>query len=251
VDTATHPDWRGRGIFSQLTTRLVEQMRREGASFIYNTPNAQSMPGYLKMGWTHVGRVPLWIRAHRIARAVRRSVIPRRDDTPVFGGSDTVLHALRDERLPAFLSDVAPVDDRYHTARTLPYLAWRYRDVPGLTYQARFETAGDAGALLIARGRSRGRLREVTISELLVTPSSRGVQLGRDVLSSLLSSADADYVAACAFAGSADRSVLARSGFLPIPRIGPHFTTRRLTHNGPDPSTWASWRCSIGDLELF
>jgi len=251
VDTATHPEWRGRGIFSRLTLRLVEQMQREGISFVYNTPNAKSMPGYLKMGWSRVGRVPLWIRPHRVSRAVRRSLTQRHADTPVLKGLDTVPYTLQEERLPAFLSDVAPVDDRYHTARTLPYLSWRYGDIPGLTYRARFDTAGDSGALLVARGRRRGRLREVTISELLVTPSPRGIELARHLLSALLSSADADYVVACAAPGTAERSVLARSGFVPVPRVGPHFTARRLAPDAPDPSTWASWRCSIGDLELF
>ena len=49
----------------------------------------------------------------------------------------------------------------------------------------------------------------------------------------------------------ADRRVLARSGFLPAPRLGPHFTARRLDQSAPDPSRWGNWRCSIGDLELF
>src|SRR5690606_25693858 len=56
VDTATHPDHQGRGIFSALTRRAVEELQNDGVGFVFNTPNDKSRPGYLKMGWREVGR---------------------------------------------------------------------------------------------------------------------------------------------------------------------------------------------------
>jgi GNAT superfamily N-acetyltransferase len=167
------------------------------------------------------------------------------------GAMGSAASVLDDARLSAFLSTVSLSDHRYHTAHTPAYLQWRYGRVPGLSYVARFEMVGDAGALVIARARARGRFREATISDLLVTPSSDGVRIGRALVSHLVREADADYVAACAARDTAERHVLALSGFLPAPRLGPHFTARRLNPVGPDPTQWASWRCSIGDLELF
>jgi GNAT superfamily N-acetyltransferase len=123
--------------------------------------------------------------------------------------------------------------------------------VPGVSYRARFEAVGDAGALVIARTRVRARLREVTISELLVTPSTRGVQIARALLSDVVRHADADYVAACAASGTSERRALIHAGFLPAPYLGPSFTARRLSTQIPDPTRWFNWRCSIGDLELF
>jgi len=251
VDTATLPEWRGRGIFSRLTMQLVEQVQREGVSLIFNTPNNKSMPGYLKMGWAQVGRIPLWIRPVRLGNFVRRALSAAPPQQPAFTGLQPVARVLGDSRLPAFLADVAPSDERYHTVRTLPYLRWRYADIPDMTYWARFDMVGDAGAFVIARGRVRGRLREVTISELLVTPSERGVQAGRTVLAELLRHSDADYVAACSASGTPERSVLIRAGFIPAPRLGPHFTARRLATLTLDPLQWDNWRCAIGDLELF
>jgi GNAT superfamily N-acetyltransferase len=251
VDTATHPAWRGRGVFSQLTARLVEQMRGDGVGFVYNTPNAKSMPGYLKMGWALVTRIPLWVRPLRLSGVLRRTLSAAPACPPTLERLDPVAEVLGDSRVAAFLSDLAFRDERYHTARTSAYLRWRYGEIPGLSYRARFETEGDAGALVIARGRVRGRLRELTISDLLVTPSSRGIQIGRAVVSDLIRATDADYVAGCAASGTAERRVLARAGFLPAPRLGPHFTARHLNPVAPDPFHWANWRCSIGDLELF
>ncbi|HXK17608.1 MAG TPA: GNAT family N-acetyltransferase, partial [Polyangiaceae bacterium] len=70
VDTATHPDWQGKGIFKRLTLGLVDDMTRAGTAFVFNTPNQQSRPGYLKMGWQQVGRVSLWIKPSRPLRAL-------------------------------------------------------------------------------------------------------------------------------------------------------------------------------------
>ena len=62
VDTATHPAHQGKGIFKKLTLQLIEEASKEGFDFIFNSPNAQSTPGYLKMGWEVWGKVPVHIR---------------------------------------------------------------------------------------------------------------------------------------------------------------------------------------------
>lgn len=59
VDTATHPDYQGKGIFKKLTLQQIEICRQQGISFVFNTPNNQSKPGYLKMGWIEQGKLPL------------------------------------------------------------------------------------------------------------------------------------------------------------------------------------------------
>src|SRR5205823_70862 len=62
VDTATHPEYQGRGIFSQLTRAGLDAMHNDGVDYVFNTPNEQSRPGYLKMGWHLVGRLPVSVR---------------------------------------------------------------------------------------------------------------------------------------------------------------------------------------------
>lgn len=51
IDTAVHPDYHRRGIFTRLTKEsLIEATNREWA-FIYNFPNQLSYLGYIKAGW--------------------------------------------------------------------------------------------------------------------------------------------------------------------------------------------------------
>ena len=71
VDTATAPAHQGRGIFRLLTTTAVEAMTADGVDFVFNTPNASSRPGYLRMGWSTVGRLPLVARVRGIPSALR------------------------------------------------------------------------------------------------------------------------------------------------------------------------------------
>ncbi|MEO8425105.1 MAG: GNAT family N-acetyltransferase, partial [Actinomycetota bacterium] len=71
VDTATHPAHQGQGIFSRLTLEALDALRDQ-ADFVFNTPNERSRPGYLKMGWQVVGKVPIRVRVRRPIRFVTR-----------------------------------------------------------------------------------------------------------------------------------------------------------------------------------
>jgi GNAT superfamily N-acetyltransferase len=48
IDTFVSPSMRRRGVFREMTNRVLEHV---GDAFIYNYPNHNSRPGYLKMGW--------------------------------------------------------------------------------------------------------------------------------------------------------------------------------------------------------
>ena len=76
VDTATHPEHQGRGIFTRLTLGALDELADQGSEFVFNTPNSQSRPGYLRMGWRTLGRVPLAVRAG--SGAVPRLLAARR-----------------------------------------------------------------------------------------------------------------------------------------------------------------------------
>jgi len=50
VDTVTDVDYRGKGLFKKLTLQGLEECKNS-YEVIFNTPNQNSLPGYLKMGW--------------------------------------------------------------------------------------------------------------------------------------------------------------------------------------------------------
>ena len=71
VDTATDPDYQGRGIFTKLTMHALDEMRADDVDFVFNTPNDQSRPGYLKMGWQVAGRAGTSMRLLRPRSVVK------------------------------------------------------------------------------------------------------------------------------------------------------------------------------------
>lgn len=106
VDTATHPDFRGRGIFRKLTEGLIEKTAEEGFDFIFNTPNEKSMPGYLKMGWKKLYKVPVRVRV-----------------IPFFS------------RQPVQPEQAYEINDlHYDLAEKEAYFKWRYVDNPLVKY---------------------------------------------------------------------------------------------------------------------
>lgn len=55
VDTCTDHDYRGQGLFKKLTLQGLENVKAEN-ELIFNTPNSNSKPGYLKMGWEEIAK---------------------------------------------------------------------------------------------------------------------------------------------------------------------------------------------------
>src|SRR5690606_29942836 len=52
VDTVVDYNYRGQGLFKKLTLKGLEACKGR-YDLIFNTPNENSLPGYLKMGWEY------------------------------------------------------------------------------------------------------------------------------------------------------------------------------------------------------
>jgi GNAT superfamily N-acetyltransferase len=254
VDTATYPDHQGRGIFSMLTRQAIESMPGE-VELIFNTPNEKSMPGYLKMGWRVVGRVPISIGARRPLRvalglrSVRGPAEPRRPKPEIrcitaaeaLVETDPVAELLHRARFP---------DGRLATDRDVAYLRWRYASAPLLDYRAvRDDGPEGLRGLALFRVRPRGRLWECTVAELIVRDGDRSTA-GR-LLRRIRRTTGVDHVAVSFPPRSAQASAAARHGFVHAPG-GPTMVVNPLRGvTRPDPLSLGSWAVGLGDLEVF
>jgi len=241
VDTATHPRARGHGIFRSLTLRAVAELTAEGVDLAFNTPNSQSLPGYLSMGWKPVGRVPLSINIGTLWR-VPQIAYARQEagglwSLPTSCGEDasSVLDATGE------VSDLLarqPVDSRIRSERSVEYLRWRYGS-PTVPYRVFLLGRSPEEGLVFFRLRRRGGTVEALIAESLTPPAShRNVS---DVIGRIVRGSGADYAVA-----------LGRPrmpGFLPVPRGGPLLTWRPLSNQRACP--FEDWGLCAGDIELF
>jgi GNAT superfamily N-acetyltransferase len=248
VDTATHPDFQGKGIFTRLTLAALDEMRGP-VDLVFNTPNAKSRPGYLKMGWREVGRVPVAVRVRRPLRLLggrRAGADPGQAPTVAAPAAAAVLE--RGREVAAVLSR-EPAPAGLATARDLGYLRWRYGAAPLLGYRAVTEERdGELAGLAIFRLRPRGGLWETTVAEVL---AGGDPATARRLLGQVARAAPADHLTFRAPAGSAGARAATRSGFLPSP-AGISLVANPLVPDiRPDPSQLGSWSLSLGDLEVF
>jgi glycosyltransferase involved in cell wall biosynthesis/GNAT superfamily N-acetyltransferase len=235
VDTATHPDFQGRGLFTRLTQTGLDACLDDGVDFVFNTPNAQSRPGYLKMGWRDVGRPPVALRpvsAQALPRIVRSREPAERWSIPIDVG----------ERIDHWLDRVDP--DRYaqpttsSTDRTLrtqlssDFLQWRYGLEPH-----HYRVLDDGTSAVITRLRRRGDATELVVADRYGHPSR------------------CDRIAAAAAHDLGATHAIrlgpgnVRGGFLPAPGLGPELTWRALNDTGQPPLP--NWDLRLGDIELF
>lgn len=233
VDTATDPDYQGKGLFTALTMQGLEEMRSDGVDFVFNTPNTQSRPGYLKMGWREVGHLPVAVRPlgpTGVLRMVRSKQSAEHWSQPVEVGVPFGEWAASRS---GWRGDGALPIRTLATNTTEAFDRWRF-GWKELHYRV-VETDGGA---VVVRARRRGaalELVQVASFGLSATQSDRGlVRAAR--------AAKADY----ALRLGAPR---VRAGFLPLPGGGPVLTWRELNTAGLPPLS--NWQLAMGDVELF
>lgn len=239
VDTATHPDWQGRGIFTKLTLGAIPDLREDGIDFVFNTPNDKSRPGYLKMGWSEVGRVPVGVRVAG-PRSLRRLLGARQPAemwSEEAGVGEPAAEVLADDALERLLGALEPADG-IATDRTAQYLRWRYRFEP-LRYRAVLLGSSVEDGLVILRVRRRGTAREAAVCELLV-PRGAPVQ---PAMAGITRDAGVDYLLRCSGLSGL------RDGFVPAAPLGPVLTWRPIARTGVP--AMGELRLALGDVELF
>jgi hypothetical protein len=241
VDTATRPDVQRRGVFSRLTMTAVEALIRDDVEFVFNTPNPRSLPGYVRMGWRRVGRLPVGVRpasVPRLARVAQARGPAEKWSLPTEAGLAAGDALLDREPVERLLSAVGH-GQVLQTRRSVEYLRWRY-GFPELRY--RVLTAGPTveDGMVVFRLRRRGRAIEAVICDVLLPRG--GAALGTQLCKRVLVETAADY----ALRGG--RSSSGR-GFLPLLGQGPVVTWRTLTD--PTMPSRRDWDLSLGDVELF
>lgn len=243
VDTATLPRAQGQGIFTRLTRHALEEMADEGVDFVFNTPNDQSRPGYLKMGWTEVGRVPIGVRvASPVALArMARARVPAEKWSLADAPGERAAEVFADHGASGALVAACARPAGLATSRTPEFLDWRYR-LDDLAYRVRLVGDSLADGCCVYRLRRRGAAVEATVADVLVPAGSE--RSTPALLRDVRRVTGADYLIATS------QGPTGRRGLVPLPRQGPLLTHRTVASNDAPPPL-SEWRLSLGDLELF
>lgn len=234
VDTATHPEHQGKGIFKKLTLKAVEVAKEKGDNFIFNTPNDQSRPGYLKMGWEQIGKIKVALR-------------PAFNSFWNFENSNieySICHNCSSEKIAQLCNDWNSTQHNSNTLftpKSALFLKWRYENNPLQQY----EVFAEEGLYFAAYIKKRKGLKELRISECIFTEKSKSKII--KLIEHLSKKFGAKFI-------SYSPELLNLKWNLINSNIGPILTIRNLNLNVNENLKFKeiiNWSYSLGDLELF
>ena len=237
VHAVTSERARGLGIFRALERHHEERGRELGSSCVLAFASAPTRPLFLgPLEWSQIDRRRVWGRVLRgvVARRVGHRGVPSVGDP-----GDPGVERL--ERFGPAQEDiyraVAPTL-RNHMIRDARYLQWRYLDSPR-GYSA-FATQDGFAVLGHVQ---RGRVSTALLMEL-VAPAGQA----RALLSRCVRDARAADILVAVPSPTLTTSLLARSGFVPLPtRLD--YMGHGLSH--PLEVRGSEWTVSLGDTDFF
>lgn len=113
LNTMTHPDYAGKGLFVELAKRLYDKLQREGYGAVYGFPNYISNRTFCtKLGWVDIYEIPTM-------ECIVEKELPFNPDNIKSSSDFTVSQT---------------VQDRLSIAKSQEYLIWRYKNKPYTQY---------------------------------------------------------------------------------------------------------------------
>lgn len=242
VDTATHPDHQGKGIFKKLTIALLDYCEREGIDFVFNTPNGKSKPGYLKMGWQSAGKLPVRLTFVRPFSMIKNRLINK---PPV---EFLKLEKRNEFELADQLKEIFFADENqtsWITAKDLNFIRWRYLNVPVVTY---YGCARQKGLVIF-------RLKQNILGvELRIVEALGDEKQIMEALHHIYTKVAFDYMSSSGKIALRLRAFAVNSwGWLAFTfRSGPEVTVKPVIKKEIDSFLYfKQWDPTLGDLELF
>lgn len=227
VDTATHPDHQGKGIFKKLTLRALEIGKERGDHFVFNTPNAQSKPGYLKMGWEEVDKLKIQLRPLNLLQFENKEL-----EYETTGNEGAIA-----ELLSTYFNELK-ASDRLFTPKDIDYINWRYLHNPLQNYVVIF----DREYFIAGYVKERKQISEFRVSEAITFES--GKKLAKSAVLKLAKSSGAKVLSISPNAGLSFKACIKGN-------IGPVLTYKPISLDQPEFLMLKTWAYSLGDLELF
>lgn len=238
LETMTHPDYRGQGIFTILGKENYKLAARRGFHFLYGFTNRNAHPIVVnKLDWRDLyNGIPLWVKPLNLESIIRKRLV---DNRLVAGlGSKfgkiamNILYRPMQNKPKYSITEVSYFDERFNllweetsndgvmVVRDKEYLTWRYLEKPGEKY-AIFIVEREEKLLgyMILKCTERFNLQIGFIMDLLTV--SGEPQIARDLISTSVSYFEQkrmDMVGCLMLPGTVYLRNLKEAGFMKVPK---------------------------------
>lgn len=267
LNVVTDAEHRRRGIFAGLGRAADELMEARGVDIAWALPNENSFPGFIRrLGYQHVGDVPLLVRPVNIRRLVsNRLPIPgagtvgallSRPFAPPLPATALTTDGVSIETIDRFdgrfdaLSRRIATRQRVMVRRDAARLNWRFRDIPLRHYDSfsSFENGELTGYIVT-------RLSEIAGMKagLIVDFIAENEKAGRALLSQALLQIrehDVDLLASLMLPKALEYQLLRRFRFRPLPRPLLPQRFRVVARGAPAVTDLGNWFLTMGDYDV-
>jgi hypothetical protein len=251
VAAATHPDFRGRGLFGDLELEHERRAAERGADGVlaYH-PSPRSWPLFVgKLGFHQLWSGRLWARvlsasgvaAYALRRPRPAGGLPSPGLDPEPAGGDRI------ERIESFVPEIAELAGSTPgnaAVRDPAYLTWRYGASPR-DYRCFGVFAGEAPVAVAALGYAARRgVAAATILDVLASPGSSSA--ATDVLRRCVREARTGADAVIALPPRGLHGSFLRAGFLPM-----HQSLRVAGKDLRAGALRGDWTFTLGDFDFL
>jgi hypothetical protein len=230
VNGMTHPDYLGRGLFSECGRMVVSELKKAGIALSYGFPNPNSFPSLTRnIGYSGIGRARLMAFLHRPA-ALASARFPA---ARIFGAAGIDQKVMRlffrkpSQKMPVQMRasfNSLPMAGLREKAEVvidtnIDWLNWRYVGVPRREYK--IVSAGDESnplGVAVYRVSLWENVRIGTLNEFFI-PSEYEPDAAESLLSHVLTECENSGCAStfCLVSpGSRKEEILKRSGFVTL-----------------------------------
>ena len=232
-DTLTDHRHRGKGLFTQLASTLIEIETAKGNELVFGFPNENSVGGFVKkLGFSYFGEVPFLIKPLKISYIIKKftakNKLSKEEDTnsQLLAPAEIILQNgaslknidLFGEDYDLFWNKIK-VNIPVGVNRNAAYMNWRFVHKPGANYlRYGFYEGEEFKGVIVFTLKNKHGGKAGYLMELLFDPENK--QAGKELLkfsSRILKENKADVILAWCFKHSFNYITFKQAGFFDFP----------------------------------
>jgi hypothetical protein len=245
-DTATHPEFRRYGLFTRMTRLAIDEAERKGTRILFNFPNAQSKPAYLKLQWKETSEMLMLLRPVSYIRALIHGLGMRDPGKRRFVASpEAALSQQWSQVEYPGAEELLCSSNTYYSVPDEEYVNWRYRHHPHIQYGL----AHEEGTSIVYRSGCRGFLKELQLVQVIDRRNSAAPGVVARLVKRVAMLERADIVTAVLSRSNPIASALSKAGFFQVPSRAA--LVYRGIDGGGDGDPLPAFSVFAGDLDTF
>lgn len=264
VNTITHPDFRGKNLFSKLASETFRQCHDRRILFTIGFPNPVSLPVIKKKNIFDVtGALTVMFRPLNPVKTLSRYFSGKKDKS----GDEIPLSIIISNK-DVSLFDITSASESYNklllafngkghitTHRNVEFFKWRYIDIPRRTYFSLKHSAGEINAVIVFRAKYIYGIRCLVIVDIIGIKQDAIDQLLQEV-NMIAKRNNMDLILTAICQHTEEYHTLKSAGYFSLPQfLLPQklaFIVKRHHNDCPEEVLYfESWFLTFGDYDIF